>query len=268
MILTSCLKVNILPNEGQDGFIGFIGAGGQVSFSASSPVRQIDSNLARSRQNRRFWRMAGWPGGIILVLTGIDWIVLNLVDPSQPILDLMFRFDELLKMIWRQWRRITALWFESDYYWLWYKMTLKVKHALELIVVNIHALLKIVGTVVDSQKAVYENKGSPVGAVVATASSPMSSSSLTDTTWQEYWEKLLAEHSERSEKLATQLAQLASNPVSCGPGQSCAQQKEFIAFVAGKVSGDPDSPWRAVWEKVNGSHSEGKASRAEFSPKG
>ena len=48
---------------------------------------------------------------IVLVPTGIGWIGLNLVAPSQPLFDFVVRIDELLKIRERNLRYIAALWF-------------------------------------------------------------------------------------------------------------------------------------------------------------
>ena len=82
---------------------------------------------------------------IILVPTGIDWIGLNLVDPSQPLFDFVVRIDELLKIRERDLRYIAALWFEDDYYWLLEKMMLKVKIVRVWIVLNVPEALKKAG---------------------------------------------------------------------------------------------------------------------------
>ena len=213
---------------------------------------------------------------IVFVPTGMGRIELNLVDPLQPPFDFMFRFDEFLKVIERTWQRIVALWFEPYYYWLWEKMTRKIKIARDWIIVNLRKLLDAVraaegeenirrdtlglrssissGQASDERsfdfaqdflrsrttKDQTETTNLPVGAVVQVSSSPFGD--LTDDTWLNFWEGKLAKNDAASEKLAGDLAQRALKE---GP-----DGVQFLQIVKQKLVDNPNSAFKKVGEKI------------------
>ncbi len=114
---------------------------GEVKHENGDTQRKHGGNVDEKKISYAF--VAVKPG--VLVFTGMPWITLNLVDPSRPLFDLRFRFDELLKTIGRAWRYLKALWFESDYYRLWEKMLLKIKRIVYWVVFNVPEAVKEAG---------------------------------------------------------------------------------------------------------------------------
>lgn len=145
---------------------------------------------------------------------------------------------------WQEsWAFQLALWFESYYFWLWYKMTRKVRIVKDWIVLTVLEALRKTGSMVDGRT--FRNN-SPVGAVVQISSSPVSD--LGDETWRNYWAEKLAKEDQGSRDLAVKLASQISCSDDCSSlGQD---QFEFRKFMEAAVAADPDSPWQAVLAKV------------------
>ena len=198
---------------------------------------------------------------IVLVPTGINWIGLNLVAPSQPLFDFVVRIDELLKIRERNLRYIAALWFESDFYKIWEKMLLKLRKKIrDLIVFNVPEALKKAGDRVqglgargdDGRWSMVDGQtpevSSPVGAVVH--ASVEAKGSPLEQDWHRFYTNKLDPLTPNHEKYFPWFAANFMDPDK-------ADWQEFRR----QVEADPGSPWQTVLVKVMEAEAEGSVAQ-------